>query len=70
PLRPGIYNLTLVVTDVHGGQARASVEITIVAVDEGLSGFLVGLLLVLVVIIVIVLVTVYLRFRGDEISSE
>jgi hypothetical protein len=69
-LRPGIYNLTLVVTDTHEGEARASVQITIEAVDEGLSGFLVGLLLVLIVIIVIVMVTVYLRFREDEISPE
>ncbi len=70
PLRPGVYNLTLVVTDIHGAEARTSVQITVEAVDEGLSGFLVGLLLVSIVIIVVALVVVYLRFREDEITDD
>jgi hypothetical protein len=70
PLGPGIYNLTLVVTDVHGGEATASVQVTVEEADEGLSGYLVGLLLVLVVVIVVVLVATYLRFREDEIAPE
>lgn len=65
PLKPGAYNLTLVVTDVHDAQATASVHITVEEADMWLYGGFTAILLVLLLASVTTLVALYVRIRRD-----